>query len=300
MLGAALAGLAAGTAGCGVTLEQDAPAIPLLPTPTREPVPDEDQLLRAREATRRLAEAAAVVRGRDHRLAHDLAAVHRQQHRTLTAMLRRAEVPLPRSRHRQPPAHPTADRLARLEARAVSADALDALGRVTAASLPTLATLAAQRASAAALLGATPDWRGADRLPPDTAASLLKATRPAVYALQVVAARSDRSLRRRARSTLERLQVQQRALEAFAGRAAPPPPLGYQLPEPLGSDRDLRALARDALAPLQPAAAALLAASAGRRAEVATLVRLLAQDTTLAAHWDVPLAPFPGLTDPAS
>ncbi|HET8598831.1 MAG TPA: DUF4439 domain-containing protein [Segeticoccus sp.] len=315
LLAAALGGVAATCAGCGVTLQRGAPAIPLLPTPTRQPVADEDLLRGAWRDTQRLGDAAASVTGPQRQLCRRLAAVHRAQHRALDRMLRRAGVPLPPAPGATaasagpsgggpsptPPAtrsRVSADALAAREAAAVGSAALDRLGRSTSSGLPTLAAVAAQRAAAATLLGAAPRWSGASRLPPDAAATVLKATRPAVYAFQVVTARAEHGLRRRASRTLVALQVQERSLEAWAGSAAPAPPLGYELPGPARSPEQLRALAQAGLAPLLPATAALLAAAAGQRTEVATLVRLLAQQATWATQWGVSLAPFPGLTAP--
>ncbi len=85
---AGLVGAALVTSGCGIRLEDDAPAVPLVPT--RTPVPAEAELVALTRDTASLAALAATVPGA---VAADLATIHRRQHSVLRTTLLAAQVP---------------------------------------------------------------------------------------------------------------------------------------------------------------------------------------------------------------
>jgi hypothetical protein len=297
--GLVLLGLAS---GCGIRLEDDAPRLPLLPGPTRAPVADEAMLLRALAEARSLAALARAVAGHRGDLPDRLARLHRQQATTLQRMLTGAGVPVPTgSPDATPSARPVRRRgdLARLEARAVSASALERLGTAGPSEAPVLGAMTAQRAAAAVVLGGDVRWPATPGLARDTAASLLKATRPAVYAFEVVAAQTDHALRQKAGVTLDALRSQRDRLERAAGAAAPPPAIGYDLPFPVHDAAAATRLARWVLGRLVPQVAVLLGAAAGDRDTLTAVVHALADGVALGERWQVPLEPFPGLRTPS-
>lgn len=100
---------------------------------------------------------------------------------------------------------------------------------VSTTNRPMLLALAAQHADAARRLGRPVDWPELVG-PTDTAAvPVLAAARPAVYGLEVLAARSEDEERERYQQVLTEVRALTRSLTTLAGDAAPLPPLGYGL-----------------------------------------------------------------------
>ena len=109
LLAALLVGSVTTLAGCRVRLESDKPRTPHLPTylPTREPMPDEQALLRAHLDAVRLQEMAAGLESTSTPLTVLLANVHRVQAGVLESVLRAGGVP-PTDITARPTATPTA------------------------------------------------------------------------------------------------------------------------------------------------------------------------------------------------
>ena len=165
--------------GCRLRLEDDAPAVPFLP---RRSIPDEALLLQTHREVRDLAVMAAAVSA-----APTLAAQHERQAQVLRSILSTGGVPAsvidatpaPTSTTVSGSAAPTAPAtstgvatpaaLAAAEAQAVTPAALTALSSAV-AQRPLLVAISAQRAAAAALLGAAPSWPSGLALPADAAA----------------------------------------------------------------------------------------------------------------------------------
>ncbi|AXH94930.1 DUF4439 domain-containing protein [Ornithinimicrobium avium] len=195
------------------------------------------------------------------------------------------------------PARPDAEVLGRV-LRRDHTEACRELSTATATNVPTLASLAAQHVAAAAWLGAPVPW-GEMAGPSDAAAvPVLAVARPAVFGLEVVAARSRDEERADYESVLEPLRSVTRQLATLAGAAAPVAPLGYDLPEPLETAEQRRALARRLVADIAPATLEAAQRLPGRAAELTGVVRVVS-DTVV---WDRALGtralPFPGMTLP--
>jgi len=290
---ASLASFAA-VSGCGVRLEDDAPRIPLLPT--RVPVPDEPALGRALTETWALEDVAASLGAGRSGMPARLRSVHARQATVLSTLLTDGGAPVPPRPAGRAPASSAAH--LRDAERASAATLLRVLPAVSTSRLALLVSLAAQRAAAAALLGATVDGAAAGAPPGEKAVPLLAATRAAVYGFEVVAAQADPRQRPAADEALAALRPRSVALGQVAGDAAGPPPLGYSLPFRVEDGAGAARLARHLLATLSQDAASAAAAAAGDRAAVTTLVSWLAEDEVLACRWSVPPAAFPGLVTP--
>lgn len=97
------------------------------------------------------------------------------------------------------------------------------VARSTATNRPMLTSLAAQHAVSAALLGAAVEWPELAGPTGSAAVPVLGATRPAVFGLEVVAARSLGDERERYEAVLGPLRALNRTLTTLAGDAARSP-----------------------------------------------------------------------------
>lgn len=172
------------------------------------------------------------------------------------------------------------------------------LSLATPTNLPLLASLTAQHVAAAARLGAPVDW-GPLPGPTGTAAvPVLATTRPAVFGLEVLAARTRDEERERYEAVLDPLRGLTRQLATLAGDAAPVAPLGYDLPEALDSQRERRALARSLVADIAPATLDAAQRLPGALDQLPGVVRIVAETVAWQRRLGVAGAPFPGMTLP--
>ncbi|MBA2697110.1 MAG: hypothetical protein H0U62_15035, partial [Actinobacteria bacterium] len=185
---------------------------------------------------------------------------------------------------------------------AVSDDAtperLRPLSGASAANLPMLVSLHGERAAAALLLGGRISWPTLSRPAGARTVGLLAALRPAVYTLEVVAARASGEERGRFESVLASLGGLTRQVTELAGPAAPAAPLGYGLPEPLSTPAQRARLVTQALQPLPAAVVVGTAGLTGDSAGINGSVRLLAEVTRLGHPFGLPVTGFPGMTVP--
>ena len=318
-------------AACGIRLEDDAPRVPLIPA--RDPIPGESFLIGLWQSSGALATQAAALGGAPTSLPARLAAIHRNQSDVLHAELLRLGVPqrvlddavrqaasaTSTTSTSSPatgspsgsgtsattgacsPSSPTAPPggllgLAAAEAEDVGTAAFAGAASLPASAEPLAASALAQRAAAAALLGApiavpAPAWHGKS-----LAASFLETTRSAIYGFEVVAAQSPSGAQHTlALASLAQLRARAQTQESLAGDAAGPPALGYPLPFRVATPSAARRLAVSVLTELRSALARDLG-SAGRDAEpLGSVVHWLADTEVLASRWGVALAPFPGL-----
>ena len=160
-----------------------------------------------------------------------------------------------------------------------------------------LVAISAQRAAAAALLGAAPSWPPAAVLPVDAAAVALEPTRQATYAVQVAAARTPASGRAPYLDLLGTLQRREAALASAAGTSAGEAPVGYRLPFPVTTPDEARRLTRSVLDALVNRGLDPLALLPVGSEAVTEVVRLQAEAAVLRVPWGAVLTPFPGLVD---
>jgi len=207
------------------------------------------------------------------------------------------------------PAGPTPQALAALAA--AEAAALDRRAALVAAEpdlRPSVCAVLAQRYAASALLGGRPPSPTPDRTSgagtaggwavPADAVPLLTATRSAAYALEVVAAQSSTTQRRRALTALRTLSDLLAEQAATLGDTTPEPPLGYQLPFPVTTPAEADRLATLVLTRLRGAYGATLGPLTDTAAAAAfeRLPWWLGRVEVLAHGWDAPLQAFAGLS----
>lgn len=186
-------------------------------------------------------------------------------------------------------------------ARTLRAELPDLVTEISSASTTNLAMLvsiAGHQAASAIRLGAGIGWdplvgpKGAAAVP------LLAVTRPAIFGLEVVAARSRGEERTGYEKVLDEVRALTRQLTSLAGSAAPVAPLGYDLPEPLDEEDERQALARELVRDIAPAALSAASRARGRSAELTDLVRIVAESVAWGRAFDAPPEPFPGMTLP--
>ncbi|WP_405040295.1 hypothetical protein [Serinicoccus sp. LYQ92] len=186
-------------------------------------------------------------------------------------------------------------------AQALLADLPTAFAEV-ARSTPTnramLTSLAAEHAFAAQALGADPPWPMLVGPAGTAAVPVLGATRPAAVGLEVVAARSGGEERERYESILASLQAITRTLTTLAGDAAPVPPLGYDLPEPLDTADQRAELARTLVLDIAPAVLSVADRAGSSAEQVRSLVRIVVEASTWGRRLGAPVDAFPGMTLP--
>lgn len=187
-------------------------------------------------------------------------------------------------------------------AEALSPDALAELAEVSAVNLATATSVTGQRGGVAKLLGSEPQGqRGPIEGPRDAvAADLVDVFRPAVYAFEVLAARTALENRSTYEDPLQILRRHTRRLIELAGTAASPPPLGYAITHDLDDSQGRAALARSVLTPLLPAIMAEAGTHHRAPESVSGTVHLLVDVIGLSRRWVSELEPFPGMSLPES
>lgn len=289
-----LGGGVLGLSGCGIRLEDDAPSVPLVPT--REPIRAEQDLVALLRGTRELSALAEAVAGD---VAATLSTIHTDQASVLAHGIELAGVPAADVAAATPTTPTTsiqAAELAAREAATVTTSGSTLLTSVAPALFPTVLTLLAQRGAAAAVLGADVAWSEPEdwRLP-EVALPFLEATRAAVYAFEVIAARTEDALREHAEDTLADLRGLAALQEAATAGSTPPRPLGHQLPVDVTGEESATRLATAVLTDLRTAYGSNVGNLTTQRTVGLDVARWLAAAETHAHGWGVDLAPFPGL-----
>lgn len=192
---------------------------------------------------------------------------------------------------------PAAEELGRA-LRADHTEACRELSTASATNLPLLASLAAQHVAAAAWLGAPVEWGEMAGPAGAAAVPVLGVARPAVFGLEVVAARSGGEERATYESVLEPLRSVTRQLATLAGSAAPVAPLGYDLPEPLETEEQRRELARLLVSDIAPATLEASQRLPGKAAELTGVVRIVSDTVAWDRALEVTARSFPGMSLP--
>ena len=163
---------------------------------------------------------------------------------------------------------------------------------------PMLLSLAAQHLASAERLGAGTDWPPLVGPVGTAAVPVLARTRPAIFALEVVAARSGGEEREDYEEVLAALRSVTRSLVTLAGDAAPVAPLGYDLPEPLADADQRRALARAVVQDVGPAVLTVADRAGQDGDQVESYLRLVMQARLWADRLGVADQAFPGMSLP--
>ena len=306
LLVALAAGSVTALSGCRVQLEEGAPRVPLVPT--RVPMKDEKTLLAVLKQTRSLESLAHEVGAAPTSLAARLRAVHASQVAVVTRLLEDGGVPrslveAPAARASSPPtSSPSVSAPAKVSSAELSNAEGGTVNDISLAGLSTshvalIGSLLAQRTAAVARLGGTVAPAGPSDLNGTDGVALLEAARSAVYGFEIVATHIDSAGLALAMSALAALRARVSELETLVGPSAPPPPLGYELPFPITDGESSRRLAVHLLETLLARMAAALEPAVGNANALATLVRWMGENESMASQWGAPLAAFPGLTN---
>ena len=168
----------------------------------------------------------------------------------------------------------------------------------SALNLPMLLSLATHRADTARLLGAPVDWQPLTGPEGAAAVPLLSVTRPAIFGLEVVAARSSGEERATYETVLGGLRSITRQLTTLAGPAAPVAPMGYDLPEPLDDEKARKTLARELVMDIPPTALSSADRVLGQAEPLLSIVRVAAESIQWGRVLDARPETFPGMTLP--
>lgn len=170
------------------------------------------------------------------------------------------------------------------------------------ASTPTnimlLASLAAQHVASAEWLGAPVSWGPMKGPAGAPAVQVLAATRPAVFGLEVVAARSGGDERTGYEAVLQPLRGITRQLSTLAGDAAPVAPLGYDLPDDLDTPEQRSDLARRLVADVLPVALDAAQRLPGDLDQLTGAVQVVSSAAVWQRRLGATPQPFPGMTLP--
>lgn len=290
---AGVLGLALG--GCSVRLEDDAPALPGLET--RGPAPDQDLLLASWRSLQSLSALAASVPAGDSVWIAPIASAHRAQQDRLAGLIAGLGVtPSPGAPTVSAATGGTAEALRTAEMRLIPGSDLAAVAAGQSDNVPMLTSILAFRAAASTVLGTTPAIAGARTPSGQVAVHLLAAVRPAVYGLEIVAARTPAKQRDQVRDTLKAMYGARSRLEGAAGSAAPPDQLSYQLPVAVTDEASGKQLAQQLLAAVVTASASQASALRGQSAQLGGLIQLWSTAASWGWRWGSPVEPFPGLT----
>lgn len=291
VLGAGLAGSVLGLTGCGIRVEKGAPKIPGIKTQA----PPADQAVLRRVLTN-VQDAAASASRSSFTWAPALARIHRAQHRRLLqVMATQGMTPTP-----TPSA--TSTRVLAVEPTPLpaleehQASQLGDLVDLTTRNLPMAAAIGVTHAAAAQLLGkpATPSGDTVPR-PTQVPAAVLPSLQAAIYAFEVIVAKTPLDTRKKAQATLSSLLPTRAAWEAALGDAAPAQPDGYTLPVQPTTKAKRAELAQVVLTDLIEACAGQVSATRGDRASFIGLTGLWGTGTAQLWRWGATPTPFPGL-----
>lgn len=177
-----------------------------------------------------------------------------------------------------------------------TARTLGPLAGASPVNLPLLVSLHGQRAAAAAALGQRLRWPSGTAPTGPSLVPLLTALRPAVYAVEVVVARSSGAQRERTSALLTGLQSLATEVTALAGEAGGPPPLGYGLPTPVDTPAGRQRLVLAVLAPLPAATLTGVESLTGDTGAIVWSVRTLTRILGWGAPFDQAVTAFPGMT----
>lgn len=273
--------------GCSVRRERDAPRLPGIKT--QGPPEDETALLRALSSARSLAAAAHSAAGP---WAPKLTAMHRGEVTRLEGVIATDGISPPVQQ--QDSAKLTVAALAAHEVAHLSRPAWAAAVTAEPDNAVMLSALLAAGAAAARTLGTSPDWPGgapATRV----CVALLPSVRAAVYALQVIAARTPAKDRDMVASSVVTMSTARSRLEQAAADAAPPAPQSYRLPIRPDSTATRSQLGRRVLSDVVVAAARAVPDSRRSVPDLKALSREWSDAISLSWRWGVAPVPFPGL-----
>lgn len=287
---AALAGSVATLSGCGIRLEGDAPHIPGIKK--QEPPVDQKPLERLFFMLRKTATATTDAPESDP-WAAELRAMHLAQAKRLTEVMSTQGMKVPNYHYSSTGAH--GDLVDYRSAERINARQIGSLAGLTARNLPMAAAVAVTQNAAAHVLGGYVEPSGGTTPEAEQVRAILPSLRSAIYAFEVIIAKTAMNERKTAEATLTPLRATRATWEASLGKDVPPSPDGFTLPVQPTTDARRRALAQRVLTDLISACADQVAATRGDRGAFIGLTTLWADATAQSWRWGAEPAPFPGL-----
>ncbi|RNI23035.1 DUF4439 domain-containing protein [Flexivirga caeni] len=287
VLSAAVAAAAAfGLTGCDIRLKKGAPHVPGIKT--QSPPPDQPVL---RQLLLQLDMAAHLQAKGKPALSQSLTRMHRAQRtRLIAVMATQGMTPAP-----QPTSAASPAPLGLFEAGA--AQGVGTLASLTARNLPMAAAIGVTFGAAAQMLGTAQPTPNPTVPKPAETTAILPALQAAIYAFEVIVAKTPVTARARAKATLTALSPTRSAWEAALGTNAPGQPDGYALPVQPTTDAVRRQLAQQVLTDLADACAGQIAATRGDAGSFLAVVHLWTDATAQLWRWGATPSAFPGLAD---
>lgn len=286
VLAAAVAGSVGALTGCGIRVENGAPHVPGL---KMQGAPADQAVLRSvwRQLDGAIEAAAADPSG----WAKKLAGIHREQRTRLTqVMATQGMTPAPR------PTGPKIGRPALFLVEQRGARQAGSCVSLSARNLPMATAITVTENAGATMLGHGIRLSGGTVPRVAVVLAILPALRAAIYALEVIVAKTPLTARKRAGATLTTLHAARATWEASLGKDLPTPPDGYTLPVDPTTSATRRTLAQRVLSDLIAACAGQASATRGDRGALTGLVALWADGTAELWQWGATPTPFPGLT----
>lgn len=291
VLAAALTGSVVGLTGCGIRMESDAPHIPGV---KKQGAPADEAVLR--KVLRTVAWGAALAATESSTWAKHLAKVHRAQRDRLTKVMATQGMtpsPAPTGGGSGTVSETSLAPLDQFEHGA--AGEMKLLVALSARNLPMAAAIAVTHAAAAQVLGAPDEPSGGEAPKAVVVEAILPSLRAAVYALEVIVAKTPLPDRKKAEATLTTLRVTRATWEASLGKDVPPSPDGFTVPVNPTTDASRQKLAQRVLSDLVAACAGQVTATRGDRSAFIGLTTLWSDATAQLWKWGATPTPFPGL-----
>lgn len=293
-LTAVLAGSTLGLTGCSIRLESDAPHIPGI----KEAGPPADQpilrtLLTGVETSAGLAAADTSA------WAAKLARMHRaQQSRLIAVMATQGMTPSPTAASSTSPSagsSPTSTPVTLVASESAAAGNVGSIVGLTARNLPMAAAICVTHSAAEQVLGHPVAQTGAGVPKQAVIQAVLPTLRAAVYALEVIVAKTPPKSRKLATATLTPLEATRASWEAALGADVPPPSSGYALAVQPDTDAARRQLAQRVLADVAASCADQTTTTRTDLGSFLGVAALWADVTAQLWEWGAVPAPFPGL-----
>ncbi|MFC6707709.1 DUF4439 domain-containing protein [Flexivirga alba] len=286
LLAAVLTGSVAGLAGCGIRMEGDAPHIPGI---QKQGPPPDQATLRVLVTSIDTAISAAGHSAWE----TTLAGVHRAQRtRLLAVMATQGMTPAATTAQ---PTGPAVDPGAMFRFEQAGARAIGSLMTLSARNLPMAAAIAVTQNAGAALLGHRVAVNGGVVPKPAVVQAILPSLRAAIYAFEVIIAKTPLKARKRAEATLTGLHAVRATWEASLGKDLPTSPDGFTLPVQPTTNARRQQLAQLVLTDLVDACAGQVTATRSDRGGFIGLTTLWADSTAQLWQWGAKPTPFPGL-----
>lgn len=288
LLVAALAGSVAGLTGCGIRMATDAPHVPGI----KKKGPPADQaalrkLWKHLDTTIQVAELDPSAWGKK------LARLHKDQRARLTAVMATQGMTPPE--HRIIPTGPTVHLGGLSSLEQAGARQTGSYVTLSARNLPMAAAISVSENAGAQLLGHGIRLTGGRMPKPAVVEAILPSLRAAVYAFEVIIAKTPLHARKGAEATLTMLHAARATWEASLGAKVPAAPDGFKLPVNPTTDATRRQLAQRVLTDLIDACAGQATATRVSPGALIGLTTLWADATAQLWRWGAKPTPFPGL-----